>query len=563
MQPEGSGAERRHPRELAILAGVEFWERFSYYGLQANLIFFLTWHLALPREEAYRYLAAFAALVYMCPLIGGHLADHWLGAKRTVMAGLTLLMLGHGLMAFMPHQTREVLVTEDGQRLNLDRPLLYPREGAAGRTITLPDGPVPVLSVDPVAGSDRQELRLRHADGREQVLRGQLERSDDRSGQVLFHLALALVAAGVGFLKPNISALVGALYGQGAALRNQGFTLFYMGINAGGLLGSLVCGWLAFRYGWEPGFGAAGLGMVVALLLMRAGKRVPAPQPTRTLARPGLAAIAAGALLAGACWALLDSPAVVERLLDAAALSAVLYVLWQARSLNAAQRLDLLVLVLLMLGSVLFWTLLGQSPGSLNMFTAEWVDLRLWGLDVPAPSLQFLPFAFVMLLSLPVAGLWRLLDRRGLSPHPVTLSGLGGMQMGASFLVLVLGIALLPDGQHLGLLWLIALYLMQASGELFLSPIGLSAITRLSPPAITGTMLGLWFLCTAYAQKLSGLISRATVADAAMNPADRLDRYAQVYQQAGLVTVGAGLAILLLGLALRRLGRRVNAVSGG
>ncbi|MFV3129888.1 peptide MFS transporter [Niveispirillum sp. KHB5.9] len=545
-------ATGRHPRELAILAGVEFWERFSYYGLQANLIFFLTWHLDLPREEAYRYLAAFAALVFMCPLIGGHLADRWLGARRVVVAGLAMLLLGHALMVVMPGQTRETLVLTDGGGMPIDRPLLHPREGE-GRTIALPDGPAQVLSI--TQAGDGHLLHLRTARGEERTLSGRLERTPDQGRQTLFHLTLALIAAGVGFLKPNISALVGSLYGRDEALRNQGFTLFYMGINAGGLTGSLVCGWLAFRHGWEPGFAAAGLGMVVALLLMRAGRHIPAPQPVAPASRPALVAFLAGTALILCCWALLDSPVLVERLLDIAALAAIVYVAWQSRGLSAGQKRDLLVLVLLMLGSVLFWTLLGQSPGSLNMFTAEWVELRLLGLEIPAPALQFVPFAFVMALSLPMAGLWRWLDRKGRTPHPVTLSGLGGIQMGASFLVLVIGILLLPDGARLGLGWLVALYLLQAGGELFLSPIGLAAITRLSPPAITSTMLGLWFLCTAYAQKLAGLIGQATVADSATNPAEGLERYAQVYQQAGLITVAAGLLIILAGLLIRRRSR--------
>lgn len=558
--PDTVPSDGAHPRGLLILAGVEFWERFSYYGLLANLVFFLVWHLDLDRETAFRQMAAFTALVFLCPLVGGLLADRWFGPRRLVAAGLVMLLSGHGLMAFMPLQTAESLVTSDGARLSVTRPVLYPSTGETGaRSVALPDGPATLLSVRPANdGSDDSVLSLRRADTSETSLRGRIERREDRPGRLLFHLALALVAAGIGFMKANISALVGALYGASVARRDQGFTLFYMAINAGAVAGSAVCGWLAFRFGWELGFGAAGGGILVALVLLRAGRHLLLPAAPAKIARPATAAAAAGAALTLACWGLLGAPRLVEGLLDLAALAGIGFVLAQSRKLDKRQRLDLLVLAVLMASSVLFWTLQGQSPGSLNLFTAEWVDLHFLGLDIPAPVMQFLPMAFIVAFAAPVGALWRFLEKRRLSPSPPALSALGILQMGISFLLLVLGIALMPEGGKVDLIWLALPFLLQGTGELFLSPIGLSTITRLSPPNLTATMLGLWFLSTAYAQKLGAFLGQATVAIAGATPVERLGQYFHVYLRAGEITCAVGAALLLLAGGLALLGRRIR-----
>ncbi|HMA50580.1 MAG TPA: peptide MFS transporter, partial [Magnetospirillaceae bacterium] len=471
------GRWRGHPPGLLVLAGIEFWERFAYYGLLANLVFYLTWHLDLDRDIALRQMAAFTALVFLCPLAGGLIADRWLGARPLVACGLLMLLAGHGLMVFSPHQTTETLVLADGTRQPITRPLIYPATGEE--------------SVRPAVS-------------------GRIEKQEDHSGRLRFHLALALVAAGIGFMKANISALVGTLYKEGVALRDQGFTLFYMAINAGGFIGSATCGWLAFRFGWEPGFGAAGLGMIAALALLRFGGRWLPPERSARRPHTPLLAGAAGIGLALLCWGLLGAPPLVERLLDLAALSGAGFVLYRSRGLGTQQRFDLLLLALLMMASVLFWTLQGQSPAALSLFTAEWVDLHLLGIEIPAPVLQFTPMAAIMLLAAPIGALWRRLERWGILPSPLALSALGILQMGLSFLVLTLGVGLTPAGGKTALLWLGLCYVLQASGELFLSPIGLSTITRLSPPGLSGTMLGLWFLSTAYAQKLSVLVGSAT-----------------------------------------------------
>lgn len=590
----GAGTGRdvggKHPTGLYLLSAVEFWERFSFYGLQANLIFFLLWHLSVDKSAAYGQFAAFAALVYLCPIIGGLAADRWVGARNAVVAGALLLLSGHSLLAWLPAQTHESLITADGVTLPLARPELYPASGdgadgeAAGRHVRLDGRDLPVLAVIPHDGDDGlTDLRYRRADGGEATLTGRLERRGDGGGIRLFHLALSLVAAGVGMLKPNISTLVGRLYGQRHAARDQGFLVFYLGINAGGLLGSVVCGWLAIRAGWEWGFGIAGFGMALALLTLRLGRRhLPPPEPltgTTPVAIPGTAesgaadassprravpplalALTIGGTLAVSCWTVIGSADTVSHFLDAAALLAVGYLLWIARRMDAQQRRNLVVLGVLMLASVLFWALFYQTPASLNVFTSEWIDLRVGPLNVPAPVLQFTEQAVVMLMALPVAGLWRWLDGRRRLPGAPMRFAMGIGLMGLGFLVLIGGIALAAGaatggnataGAKVALAWLVILYALQGTGELFLSPTGLSAMSRLAPPGTGGLMLGLWFLSTAYAQKLAALVSQATVS--AGDAVHQIDAYTQVYRTVGLYACGFALLLALAAPLLRRL----------
>lgn len=568
----GTDTGRKHPAGLYLLSAVEFWERFSFYGLQANLIFFLLWHLSVDKSAAYGQFAAFAALVYLCPIIGGLAADRWVGARNAVVAGALLLLSGHSLLAWLPTQTHETLIGTDGGVLPLTRPELYPASGdgadgeVAGRHVMLDGQDLPVLAVIPHGGDDGlTDLRYRRPDGGEATLTGRLERRSDGGGIRLFHLALSLVAAGVGMLKPNISTLVGRLYGQRHAARDQGFLVFYLGINAGGLLGSVVCGWLAIRAGWEWGFGIAGFGMALALLTLRLGRRhLPPPETdgvpgeidsgsartTTASRRPLVLALAIGGALAVSCWTVIGSASTVSHFLDAAALLAVAYLAWIARRMDGQQRRNLVVLGVLMLASVLFWALFYQTPASLNVFTSEWINLRVGPLNVPAPVLQFTEQAVVMLMALPVAGLWRWLDGRRRLPGAPMRFAMGIGLMGLGFLVLIGGIAL-AAGAKVALAWLVILYALQGTGELFLSPTGLSAMSRLAPPGTGGLMLGLWFLSTAYAQKLAALVSQATVS--AGDAAHQIDAYTQVYRTVGLYACGFALLLALAAPLLRRL----------
>lgn len=562
---ETSGAEDRggHPPGLYLLFAVEFWERFSYYGLQSILIFFLLWHLSLDKVSAYAELGAFGVLVYMCPVVGGFLADRLVGARHAVRAGAVLLMLGHGLMAWQPAQTVERLVTPEAT-YDLKRPILYPAEGEDGARQVVVNGTAQVITgLASVAGGDPDARALTYVgpDGASITLQGRLEKTPDGAGLRLFYLALALIAAGVGLLKPNISALVGRLYGQRHAARDRGFLIFYLGINAGGLMGSIVCGWLGAALGWEWGFGAAGIGMAVALATFTLGRRLLPPELAAAEGGPVAAASAGGAvwaLVAGlgvalACWLVVDHPVVVGHVLDACAVAGLAAVFYFARKLDGRQRRHLALLLLLMLVSVLYWTLFYQGPASLNVFAAEWTDRHIGPVLVPAPVLQFPDKAFVILLALPLAAVWRWLDGRRRDPGPVMKFCLGVLFVGLGFLALAFGIEVTPAGLRVGVTWLLTLYLLQEVGELCLSPTGLSAITRLSPPAITSLLVGLWFLSTAYGQRLSALLAQATVVDSGLPAAAQLASYQAVYLKAGLWSCAVALLLMLAVPLLRRL----------
>lgn len=575
MGMANDGQAPGHPRGLYLLCAVEFWERFSFYGLQANLIFFLIWYLAIDKTAAYAQFAAFAALVYLCPIVGGLVADRWVGARNAVAAGALTLLAGHSLLAVLPAQTTQWLIPEQGAAVQITRPSRFPGDGgdlAAAHRAVIDGVGHAVQSLGPAPGSDPAvsdaPTRLVYVgdDGAAHTLDGRLETRGDDDGISLFHLALALVAAGVGLLKPNISALVGKLYtarAADAAARDRGFLVFYLGINAGGLSGSITCGWLAMRVGWEWGFGVAGIGMVLALATLRLGRRLLPPDavPDRHSgfaqgAFGLLVAVGVGGALALACWPLIGSADLVWHCLDAAAVGGIALAVWRARALTLTQRRDLAVLGVLMLASVLFWTLFYQTPASLNVFTAEWVDLSVGPLSVPAPVLQFTQQAAVMVLALPVAGLWRALDRYRRLPTAPARFAAGIAVMGVGFLLLLGGIGLAGGDAGLapgkvGLLWLVVLYTLQGLAELFVSPTGLSAVSRLAPPGMAGMMLGLWFLSTAYAQKLAAVVSQATVATGTAGA--RLDAYAHVYGTVALYALAAGLVLGLLAPALKRL----------
>jgi POT family proton-dependent oligopeptide transporter len=257
----GSKTLLGHPRGLFILFMTEMWERFSYYGMRSLLILYLTQHFLFSDERSAAIYGAYTALVYVMTIIGGTLADKYLGSRKAVTYGALLLVLGHIGMAFEGSGARQ-LMTYQGQEYQLT---LDGRGGDANQIVRSASG----------------ESRIRFSDGATQMLvenptavglpaaiavdSYELRTEPDPFYQNVMYLSLSLIIAGVGFLKANISTIVGALYGFGDTRRDSGFTIFYMGINLGAFLASKLCGWLGIAYGWKYGFGLAGIGMVLGL----------------------------------------------------------------------------------------------------------------------------------------------------------------------------------------------------------------------------------------------------------------------------------------------------------
>ena len=475
-----------HPRGLFVLFFAEMWERFSYYGMRALLIFYLVQHWLFSDEEASIIYGAYTALVYIAPVVGGYLADRYLGQRKAVLFGAVLLTFGHFLMAF---------------------------EGDGGQS----------------------------------------------ASQInIFWLALAFIIVGSGFLKANISVMVGQLYPRTDIRRDPAYTIFYMGINLGAALGSLIAGYLGQTYGWAWGFGAAGVGMLLGLVVFVLGKpllmgRGEAPDPAR-LARP-VAGIrfewllyVLGFAAVGLVWFMIQNQKLVGFLLGGAGAILVGYVLIVAVfKLPREDRNRIFAAMYLIIGSILFWALFEQAGASLNLFTDRSVDRHLFGWEVPASMFQSLNAIYIVMLGPVFAWLWLTLGRRGLEPSTPTKFALGVVQVGLGFLVLVAGAKAAGAGAT-PVIFIFLIYLIHTMGELCLSPVGLSAMNRLTPAHMASLIMGAWFFASATGNFTAGLISAATGGEGA-GP----ERVLEVYSNVGWLAVGVGVAMLVVAPLIRRL----------
>ena len=440
-----------HPAGFSTLFFTELWERFSYYGMRAILLLFLVAQVqsggfGLDDRTAAAIYGLYTAGVYIASLPGGWIADRVLGAQRAVLWGGVLIMTGHAILAFA-HQ------------------------------------------------------------------------------MPAFLLGLAVIVLGTGLLKPNISAMVGAVQHGSPARRDAAFTLFYMAINIGATLGPILVACLAQRFGWHAGFGAAALGMAAGLgwylrsrhLLGQAGLIPPGARPA-TLARDRLimwAILAIMVLLATLLWSgtlRIDAVALQGRAIQFMALAVVLYFLWLLlfAGLDGSERRSVVVLMVLVAASTLFWAGYEQAGSSLTLFAERFTDRHIGGWEFPAGWFQSVQAVFVLTCAPLLTLLWMRLDTRGRQMSVITKFALGLAGMGLGFLVMVGGALALGGGQGHGAspFWLILAYLMHVLGELFLSPVGMSATTRLVPQRFSGQAMGLWFASLAmgnlFASRLAG-----------------------------------------------------------
>ena len=483
---DAAGTFFGHPKGLFVLFFAEMWERFSYYGMRALLIFYLTQHWLFSDEKSAIIYGAYTALVYITPVIGGYLADRYLGQRKAVLYGAVLLTFGHLLMGV---------------------------EGAGGQ---------------------------------------------DTASLNVFWLALAFIIVGSGFLKANISVIVGQLYPRTDVRRDGAYTIFYMGINLGAALGAIVCGWLGQTYGWSYGFGAAGIGMIAGLLVFIWGKplllgRGEAPDPVR-LATP-VAGIkfewllyAVGLVAVGVVWWMVQNQEVVGTLLGVAGAILVGYVLFTAvTKLDAHARNRIFAAMFLIIGSILFWALFEQAGSSLNLYTDRYVDRA----GVPASVFQSVNAIYIVLLAPFFAALWTWLGRRGLEPSAPAKFGLAMVQLGAGFLVLVAGAA--ASGGMTPVLFIFLIYLLHTTGELCLSPVGLSAMNRLAPAHMASLIMGTWFFASATGNFVAGLIAQATGSEAASGDGAGQQTVLDVYSQIGWIAIGVGVAVLIISPLIKKL----------
>ncbi|MFN5244243.1 MAG: peptide MFS transporter [Novosphingobium sp.] len=465
-EPEFAG----HPKGLYMLFFAEMWERFSYYGMRALLIFYLTKHWLFSDGNANLIYGAYTSLVYITPVLGGYLADRYLGQRKAVLFGGLLLAIGHSLMTV---------------------------EGTGGQT-------------DPAIN--------------------------------VFWGALAFIIVGSGFLKANISVLVGQLYKLTDVRRDGAYTVFYMGINLGAAVGTILVGYLGETIGWGYGFGLAGIGMLVGLIVFVLGKgalngagEAPAPLAKSrewTLYGIGLAAVAV-------CWALVQYQSVIQNLLVVSGLGLLGYVLYETFKLDKEPRERMFAILFLISLNPLFWGLFEQAGGSMSLFTDRYVDRGA----TPASLFQSINPIYIILLAPLFAALWQWLGKRGKEPSAPAKFGLALAQMGLANLVLVWGAEAYGLAAMTPVIFVFLYYLLATTGELCLSPVGLSAMNRLAPSYLASLIMGAWFYMTAVGNFVAGKIGEATGGHGGEMSKDKL---LEIYEMFGWISIGAAVVVLLL-----------------
>jgi POT family proton-dependent oligopeptide transporter len=569
-----------HPAPLFWLFGTEMWERFGYYGMRALLTLYLTKHFVLGDRASTGLYGGYTALVYLTPLIGGLLADQYLGSKRAVRFGAVLMAIGYFTLAFGGQPAKPFQVI-DGQRYEVvvdhfrDAPTSDEREV---RYLVDKDQKLKIQ------GNDDGSMSLLSPDGSvaRNVPAGHFEEQAERSSllTMVMLLALSLISVGNGFFKPNISTMVGDLYDQGDRRRDAGFTIFYMGINTGSILGQVLCAAFADSFGWPFGLGLAGVGMLISFLMISYhGGRLDAVGNIPKQSGPDRAIpIYIGALIAVPLvyflfTNLMAAPKPVEgsgfvgyimslslmgKLLFGTFLISVPGILiWSYIKGTRTEFQMMVAAMVLIIFNVFFWTLFEQAGSSLTLFADRNTDRSVFGLfSISAPQTQnFNPIAIVVLAPL-MSILWGFLARRNAEPSIPVKFAIALMLVGAGFLFLVFGSTFVGSDYKVGLWWLAGLYVIHSIAELCISPVGLSMITKLSIARIVGMMMGVWFLSISVAQYVAGVVAQfasvETVGGQVTNLKVSLDTYTHTFTTIAWIAIGAGAALFLLSWPLQK-----------
>jgi POT family proton-dependent oligopeptide transporter len=480
-----------HPSALATLFFTEMWERFTFYGMRALLVLFLvdavgSGGYGLDDKTATSIYGLYTASVFMAALPGGWIADRLIGAQRAVLAGGILMTIGNLMLA-------------------------------------TPGPPE------------------------------------------LFFSGLIVIVTGVGLLKPSISTLVADLYPEGGGRRDAGFTIFYMGINTGAFLGPLIAGWLALKFGWRVGFLAAAIGMPLGLLqfwLARERLGIAGATANRNDGGAGVkrdwfrltvvTALLAALLLACITGVLRVDPAPLARSAAYVLVGmAVLYFayLFTGAGLNHVERDRMIVVLVMFVACALFWSGFEQAGSSMNLFTQRYVDRTLAGFEIPAGWMQSVPPLFVIAFAPLFSAIWVGLARRNLNPAAPLKFAIGLLLMGLGFLFMVKAAGIVAGGTQSPIYLLVLTYLVHTFGELCLSPVGLSTVTKLAPARFVGQMMGVWFLASSLGKLTAGLIAGTF---------DPNDVAAMPGQYLNIVIYGCS-----VGLVLLLINRPVTRLMGG
>jgi POT family proton-dependent oligopeptide transporter len=480
-----------HPRGLSTLFFTEMWERFSYYGMRALLILFMTapaarGGLAFDTAVAGAVYGLYTSMVYMTSLPGGWIADRLIGQRRAVLYGGILIAAGHFCLA------------------------------------------LPSLTT--------------------------------------FYTGLSLIVVGTGLLKGNVSVIVGQLYGPDDRRRDAGFSIFYMGINLGAFIAPLVCGYLGQRVSWHAGFAAAGVGMTFGLIQYVLGGRFlgdaglrPSPAASPEAARVferrvrlwgGGAALVLGLAIAGLLSGAFT--VTISQVADAAGyLLLVITVglfgwMFLAAEWTSAERKRLYAITALFLAACIFWSEFEQAGSTLNLFADRATRTSVLGWNFPSSYFQSLQPLFIIVFAAVFAWLWIRLGRR--EPSSPAKFGFGLILVGAGFALLVVAASLAAAGEKVSPLWLVATYLLHTFGELSLSPVGMSATTRLAPDRVAGLMMGVWYLAISVGNFFGGRLS--SLYGSMPLP--------ELFGAIAIVGLLAGVVMLMLAVPIKRLMGAVN-----
>jgi POT family proton-dependent oligopeptide transporter len=576
-----------HPGPLAIFFTTEMWERFGYYGMRALLILYLVDHFSFADRVAGGLYGAFTSLVYLTPLIGGFIADQYLGSKNSVKLGAILMSVGYLTLAFSGGTPATPFVTINGHQYQVDTVKAgenstqyvvdggqrYKITGNADKSITLEGahGAVPahVDSANYKFDAKRNPLNV-----------------------ILLFASLGLIIVGNGYFKPNISTMVGSLYAEGDRRRDSGFTIFYMGINIGSIFSQGLAPVIAVVYGYQWGFAFAGIGMVIAWARIQFTSRSLAQygNPPGGAARNAVLIIVLSLVAVPLVWFLLnnamaaataahaDGQGIIAYLAAQPLLGQVMFIVyflaliglptWAALSATAIDRDRMIVASVLTFFSTFFWTLFEQAGSSLTLFADRNTDRLVGTLPIigpytmPAGQIQIFNPLFIVIFAPVFTIIWDYLGRRKLEPNIPLKFAIGLLFVGAGFLVLVAGSKFHDADFRVPLFWLAFAYLLHSLGELCLSPVGLSAMSKLSIPRLVGVMMGMWFLSSAMAQYVGGIVaqfaSSETVAGKVLNAEVSLNTYLGVFQTIGLAGVGSGVVLFVLSPLLKRAMHGVN-----
>jgi POT family proton-dependent oligopeptide transporter len=482
-----------HPRGLMTLFFSEMWERVCYYGMRVLLTLYLVKSLMKGDADAALIYGAYTGLVYAAPILGGKMADKFLGYRNAVLLGAILMAIGEFL----------------------------------------------------ILGGTEHFLMI----------------------------GMGALIVGNGYFKANISTIVGKLYEDGDPRRDSGFTIFYIGINIGALLATTVIAYVGETYGFKYGFGLAGIGMLLGLLIFYFGRHNYAAAEGLGLTEEGKKKVAGplnkahlvailSLLLIPVCYFLIQNNGFMDYILIALFLFISFVLVKAGRDADTAEKAKIwkdrmIALLIFMVINIAFWACFEQAGTSLTLFADRNVDRSIFGWEMPASMTQFFNPFFIIVFGSIFSVMWVKLAKIGKNPSIPMKFAFGILQLAIGFLVTKIGLQFVNEAYQVPLLTLVILYLLHTTGELFLSPIGLSMVTKLSPKNIAGTAMGAWFLSFAIANYVGGKIASLTGGHGdtgeALSAAQGLEKYTTVFSTIGFVLIGIAVLIALFNKPLKKL----------